>query len=168
MEPTLLLNASYEPLSVVTWKKAITLLLLGKAEMIETQEYSARSVSKSYALPAVLRLRNRVTVPRKSVGFTRANVYRRDGFRCQYCTEKFSGGVLTFDHVMPVSRGGRMSWENIVTSCGPCNRAKGDLTPEEASMPLLKQPKAPRWRPFSLSSWDAEDHPLVWHPYMWM
>lgn len=168
MEPTLLLNASYEPLSIVTWKKALALVLLGKAEMIETQKFSARSVSKSYALPSVLRLRSRVSVPRKSVSFNRANVYRRDAFRCQYCTEKFSGKDLTFDHVLPVSRGGRTNWENIVSSCSPCNRMKGDSTPEEASMPLLKVPKAPRWRPFSLSSWDAEDHPAIWHPYMWM
>jgi len=168
MEPTLLLNASYEPLTVVTWKKAITLMILGKADMLESQDNVARTIRKSFALPSVLRLKNRVKVLPKSVQFTRANVYRRDGYRCQYCEQKFSGAQLTFDHVLPLSRGGRMTWENIVTSCEPCNRLKGDLTPTEALMPLMKQPKAPRWRPFSLGAWDADEHPTIWHPYMWM
>ena len=168
MEPALLLNATYEPLSVVSWKKAITLVLLGKAEMIEKQDRPVRSATRSFALPSVLRLFSRVHVPRRAVQFSRINVYRRDGFRCQYCGTKLAVSRLTFDHVVPRSRGGQTSWDNIVTSCEPCNRLKGDRTPVEAEMPLLNQPREPRWWPFSLSSWDAHEHPEGWHPYMWM
>ena len=168
MESALLLNATYEPLSVVSWKKAITLVLLGKAEMLEPQTKPVHSATRSFQLPSVLRLLQRVRVPRRTVQFTRSNVYRRDGFRCQYCDTKFSAGKLTFDHVFPRSRGGQTSWDNIVTSCEPCNRIKGDRTPTEAKMPLPKQPKEPKWWPFSTGAWDVADHPDGWKPYMWM
>ena len=168
MEPALLLNATYEPLSVVSWKKAITLVILGKAEMLEPQDRPVRSATMTFALPSVLRLTSRVKVPRQTVQFSRINVYRRDGFKCQYCTRKFPVSKLTFDHVLPSSRGGQTTWENIVTSCENCNRIKGDRTPREAQMPLLLAPKEPRWWPFSMGSWDIADHPERWHPYMWM
>ena len=168
MQPALLLNATYEPLVVVSWKKAITMVLLGKAEVLEAQDALVRSSHREHILPSVLRLLDRVHSPRRAVQFSRVNVYRRDGFRCQYCREALPVGRLTFDHVVPRSRGGETSWENIVTSCGPCNRTKGDRTPVEAGMPLERTPREPRWWPFSMSSWDAEDHPERWRPYMWM
>ena len=107
MEPALLLNATYEPLSIVSWKKAITLVLMDKAEILEPQDNEVSSASRSFALPSVLRLYARVKVPRRSVQFSRSNVYRRDGFRCQYCERKHPVSSLTFDHVMPRSRGGQ-------------------------------------------------------------
>ena len=167
MEPALLLNATYEPLTIVSWKKAITLLILGKAEIIEEQERVVRSATRVFTLPSVLRLIRRVTVPRHRVQFSRTNVYRRDAFRCQYCGDRFRGDDLTFDHVLPRSRGGETNWTNIVTSCRPCNRFKGDRTPDEADMPLLAQPKEPRWWPFSASSARFEEHPEEWKPYLW-
>lgn len=167
MKPALLLNATYEPLSIVSWKKAITLLILGKAEMIEAQKRVVRSATQAFKLPSVLRLVRRVTVPRSRVQFSRDNVYRRDGFQCQYCGERFRKDELTFDHVLPRSRGGETNWTNIVTSCRPCNRAKGDRTPSEATMPLLSKPKEPRWWPFSASSARFEEHPEEWKPYLW-
>lgn len=168
MQPSLLLNATYEPLSVVPWQKAITLVLLGKAEMLEPQARKVRSATQAFVLPSVLRLRNRVKVPHRSVQFSRSNVYRRDGYRCQYCTQKFPASALTFDHVVPRSRGGLTTWENIVSSCGECNRTKGDRTPVEAQMPLASRPREPRWWPFSLGSYDVEEHPENWRTYMWM
>lgn len=167
MKPALLLNATYEPLRIVAWKRAITLVLLDKAELIERHDCEVRSAHDSFALPSVLRLTRRVDVPRHGVRFTRMNVYRRDGFRCQYCDRRFDVDDLTFDHVVPQSRGGRTTWKNIVTSCGPCNREKGDRTPSEAGMPLRSEPGKPRWWPFSESSINIDKHPEDWRPYLW-
>lgn len=168
MEPALLLNATYEPIKIISWKKAITLVFLGKAEMLERYDRVIHTTSTTYALPSVLRLLNRVRVPRKPVQFSRGNVYRRDGYTCQYCDVSFSPSELTFDHVMPRSRGGETSWVNIVTSCKECNRIKGDRTPAEAGMPLVKTPREPRWSPFALGGAHADGnlHEL-WRPYLW-
>lgn len=168
MEPALLLNATYEPIKIISWKKAITLVFLGKAEMLERQDRDIHTISETYPLPSVLRLMRRVRVPRKPVQFSRGNVYRRDAYTCQYCEEDFSPSWLTFDHVMPRSRGGETSWVNIVTSCQTCNRIKGDRTPAEAGMPLLRPPKEPRWSPFSLGGSGSDgNHPEAWRPYLW-
>lgn len=167
MKPALLLNASYEPLSIVDWRKAVTLLWLGKAEVLVAQERQVHSAHTSLELPSVLRLLRRVRIPRRRVQFSRNNVYRRDGYRCQYCGERFSGADLTFDHVMPRSRGGETTWTNIATSCQPCNRRKNSRTPSEARMPLITQPYEPRWWPFSAGAGNLEDHPEDWKPYLW-
>lgn len=167
MNAALLLNATYEPLSVVSWQKAITLLVLGKAEMVEVQNLVVHSASQRFRLPSVLRLLRRVKMPRKRVQFCGTNVYQRDGFCCQYCGGSFVPEELTFDHVLPRSRGGRAEWCNIVTSCKPCNLAKGDRTPAEARMPLLKQPTEPRWWPFSSACARTAAHPEEWKPYLW-
>ena len=167
MNPALLLNATYEPLKVISWQKAITLVFLGKAELIEAQDERVRTSSSSYELPSVLRLVTRVRVPRKPVQFSRANIYRRDKYQCQYCGDKFSPSVLTFDHVIPRSRGGDTSWGNIVACCQPCNRVKGNKTPDEANMPLLRKPKEPRWWPFALGAGLSDSPPDTWRPYLW-
>lgn len=167
MEPALLLNASYEPLSIVNWKKAITLLWLGKAEVIVSHPRAIRSATETLWLPSVLRLQRRVRVPRHRVHFSRHNVYRRDGYRCQYCAKRFAASDLTFDHVLPRSRGGETNWINIVTSCQPCNRLKCSRTPAEAGMPLLQQPREPRWWPFSAGAGNLDEHPEDWKPYLW-
>ena len=167
MKPALLLNATYEPLRIVPWKKAITLVFLDKAELVERHDRKVPSASSSFDLPSVLRLTRRVKVPRNGVRFTRMNVYRRDGFSCQYCGVEYDVDHLTFDHVVPQSRGGSTNWTNIVTCCGPCNRRKGDRTPSEAGMPLASKPGKPRWWPFSESSINLEKHPDNWRPYLW-
>jgi len=167
MKPALLLNATYEPLRIVPWKKAITLVLLDKAELVERHERDVRSASDVFALPSVLRLTRRVKVPRNGVRFTRTNVYRRDGFICQYCGIEYDVEDLTFDHVVPQSRGGSTNWTNIVTCCSPCNRRKGNQTPAEAGMPLENEPRKPRWWPFSASSLNIDKHPDNWRPYLW-
>ncbi len=168
MEPALLLNASYEPLSIVHWKRAITLLLLGKAEMLAAHSRQIRSATKTFDLPSVLRLQRRVKMPRHRVHFSRNNVYRRDNYRCQYCGDRFSSADLTFDHVVPRSRGGATNWTNIVTSCQPCNRRKCSRTPSEAKMPLLNNPTEPRWWPFSAGAGNVDEHPEDWKPYLWI
>lgn len=145
MEQTLLLNATYEPLQVVSWKRAIRMLFQQKVEVVENYAREIHSVTLTLKVPSVIRLLHYVRVRRyhSHVKFSRTNLFARDKFRCQYCGERFPPSDLTYDHVLPVASGGRKSWENIVTSCIPCNRRKGDRTPEEARMILLKKPNAP-------------------------
>ena len=119
MEQTLLLNATYEPLKVVHWQKAITLWCQGKVEVISVYDREVRSVSFSFKLPSVIRLLRYIKIKRNIdyVPFSRANIYARDDHSCQYCGEVFPTAELTFDHVVPVAQGGRKDWENIVTCC---------------------------------------------------
>ena len=117
MEQTLLLNATYEPLKVVDWRKAITLLWQGKVEVISEYDREIRSVSVTFRLPSVIRLLHYIRITRRMdyVPFSRANIYARDGHRCQYCGAEFPVGDLTFDTSCRLW-GGRKDWENIVTS----------------------------------------------------
>jgi 5-methylcytosine-specific restriction endonuclease McrA len=149
MEQALLLNASYEPLKVVDWQKAITLWCQGKVEVIAVHDREIRAVSFSFKLPSVIRLLRFVRIKRRFdyVPFNRTNIYERDGNTCQYCADTFSTAELTFDHVVPVTQGGRKDWENIVTCCVTCNRKKGGRTPAEAGMKLLRQPRRPSSAP---------------------
>ena len=145
MEQTLLLNATYEPLKVVNWQKAVTLWCQGKVEIIAHHDREVRAVSFAFKLPSVIRLLRYVRIKKRFdyVPFSRANIYARDEFTCQYCNTVFSTHDLTFDHVLPVSQGGRKDWENIVTCCVTCNRRKGGRTPDEARMRLVRHPRRP-------------------------
>ena len=145
MDSTLVLNATYEPLQVVSWRRAVRMLFQGKVEVVAEYERELRSVSITIRMPSVLRLLHYVRVkPHHSrPRFSRANIYARDSHRCQYCARAFPPADLTYDHVIPVARGGQKTWENIVTCCVRCNREKGDRTPEEAGLNLLKSPRAP-------------------------
>jgi 5-methylcytosine-specific restriction endonuclease McrA len=144
MEQTLVLNASFEPLKIVEWQRAMTLWCQGKVEVLEEHDREVRAVSFSFKLPSVVRLLHMVRLKRRPVvPFTRANIYQRDDFTCQYCAQAFEPLKLTFDHVVPVSHGGKRGWTNIVTACEPCNRKKADRTPKEAGMTLLKSPRRP-------------------------
>ncbi|MFS8781621.1 HNH endonuclease [Synechococcus sp. W55.1] len=138
MGKVLVLNASYEPLNITSWRRAVVLLLKGKAEQIE---HNGRVVYGNIPLPTVIRLRHYVHVPHKEIPLTRRNVLYRDGHRCQYCG--CFGEDLTLDHVIPRSRGGGDTWENVVSACVRCNVKKGNRTPREAGMPLLRQPRRP-------------------------
>jgi 5-methylcytosine-specific restriction endonuclease McrA len=138
----LVLNQDYEPLNVCSVKKAIVLLLLGKAELIEAYEGRVlRSVSRELPFPSVVRLSLFVHIPFKRIILSRKNILRRDNHRCQYCGR--TDPMLTVDHIHPRSRGGTDSWDNLVCACVGCNNRKGDRTPEEAGMPLLRKPIKP-------------------------
>ena len=135
-----MLNATYEPLKVVDWRKAITMLCQDKVEVVSEYDREVRSVSITFKLPSVIRLLRYITVKRRMdyVPFSRANIYARDDHRCQYCGVGHPIEDLTFDHVVPVSQGGKKKWENIVTSCISCNRRKGAchstaVTPESVT-----------------------------------
>lgn len=119
------------------------MMLTGKADTVETNGLLVRSEAMEFHLPAVIRLKRYVYVPRRSrIPFSKKNVMRRDENTCQYCGEK--GGFLTVDHVLPRSRGGRSTWENVVCSCRKCNAKKGNRTPDEARLKLNKPPRKPK------------------------
>lgn len=169
MEQTLLLNATYEPLKVVDWRKAMTLLCQGKVEVVSEYDREVRSVSVTFRLPSVIRLLRYITISRRmdDVPFSRANIYARDGHRCQYCGSEFPVGELTFDHVVPVSQGGRKDWENIVTACIPCNRRKGGRTPAEAGMRVIRPPCRPGRSPVVRITFGLRDAPESWRDYLY-
>lgn len=145
MVSTLLLNASYEPVKVIPWQRAVVLMVLGKAELVEAYEDIVRSVSTALQMPSVVRLSRYARSRARGVKFSRSNVYRRDHFTCQYCGNAPGLASLTFDHVMPRARGGRTEWTNIVTACIECNARKADRTPDEAGMLLKTRPIKPGW-----------------------
>ncbi len=144
---TLLLDNAFLPVKIVAWEKAMILFLTGRAEVIE--EYSdlkIRSPRVTFNLPKILRLfsRNRSL---NEVKFNRHNVFYRDNFMCQYCGDKFLQKDLTLDHVIPRSKGGTTSWENVVSCCSICNHKKGDKMPEDFHIKLKRKPYKPRWTP---------------------
>lgn len=169
MEQTLLLNATYEPLKVVHWQKAMTLWCQGKVEIIASHDREIRAVSFSLKLPSVIRLLRYVRIKKRFdyVPFSRANIYARDGYSCQYCAHKFPTQELTFDHVVPVSQGGRKDWDNIVTCCVSCNRRKGGRTPEEARMRLVKPPRRPDSAPAIRITIGLRHAPDSWRDYLY-
>jgi 5-methylcytosine-specific restriction endonuclease McrA len=169
MEQTLLLNASYEPLKIVHWQKAITLLCQGKVEVIAEYDREIRSVSISFRLPSVIRLLRYIKMKRRFdyVPFSRANIYARDDHSCQYCGESFPTNELTFDHVTPVAQGGRKDWENIVTCCVTCNRRKGGRTPEEAGMHLRRMPRRPESMPALRITIRLHTAPESWRDFLY-
>ena len=169
MEQTLLLNATYEPLKVVDWRKAITMLCQGKVEVVSEYDREVRSVSVTFKLPSVIRLLRYITVKRRIdyVPFSRANIYARDDHRCQYCGAMHPVGDLTFDHVVPVSQGGKKNWENIVTSCIDCNRRKGGRTPVQAGMRVIRQPSRPSRSPVVRLAFGLRNAPENWRDYFY-
>jgi 5-methylcytosine-specific restriction endonuclease McrA len=133
--PALVLNAdfrplSYYPLSLWPWQEVIKAVFLERVEVVSTYDFTVRSPSFEMKLPSVVALKNFIAQDRPPA-FTRFNLFLRDAFTCQYCG---SQADLTFDHILPRSRGGRTSWDNIVTACAPCNLRKGGRTPKEAGM----------------------------------
>jgi 5-methylcytosine-specific restriction endonuclease McrA len=168
MEQTLLLNATYEPLDVVSWQRAMTLWCQGKVEIVETHDTEVRAVTFTFKLPSVVRLLRFVRQrKRNEVPFTRANIYTRDKYTCQYCHKEFHSNDLTFDHIIPVSRGGRRNWENIITACVPCNRKKANRTPEEAGMHLSRMPRRPTNSPAFRLSLGYKKAPQSWADYIY-
>ena len=163
----MLLNITYAPLKIIGWKKAITLLTLGKVEVIEEYGREIHSVTFTIKLPSVVRLLQMVRRPKNPVRFSRQNIYARDRYRCQYCGDKFASEELTYDHVTPKSRGGRTQWENIVTCCVNCNRQKGGRTPSEASMRLIKNPMRPTWVPSIRITIEVHKIPESWRDYLY-
>jgi 5-methylcytosine-specific restriction endonuclease McrA len=138
----LVLNQNYEPLNVCNVRRALVLVLRGKAEVLETAERAFHSARSTFALPSVIRLVYMIKRPRPKVRLTRKEIFARDGWTCVYCGRATRD--LTLDHVMPRHRGGEHSWENLVSACKPCNHRKAGRTPGEAHMAMHHEPAAPR------------------------
>jgi 5-methylcytosine-specific restriction endonuclease McrA len=137
----LVLNQDHTALSICSVPKAFLLVYLNKAELVAQSDLlRLRTISDDFPLPTVIRLHRYVNLPYKGVMLTRQNVFKRDSHQCQYCgiTED-----LTLDHVLPKSRGGKTSWDNLTTACKRCNSRKGDFTPDEANMKLRIKPYKP-------------------------
>lgn len=144
-KPVLVLNASYEPVNICATRRALVLILKGVAHAEEMAQGTVQAPRAALPVPSVIRLLEYRRIPHQTRALSRKNIMMRDRFTCQYCHKVFNSGDLTLDHVIPRSRGGDTSWENLVACCHRCNNRKGNRTPEEALMKLLHQP-----RPFSL------------------
>ncbi len=140
--PVLVLNQSYEPLNLCRVRRAVVLVFCGKAEVLENSRGKLHSVTQVFLIPSVIRLVYMVKRPRHQRKLTKLEVFTRDQYTCQYCGRQTK--ELTLDHVIPRRRGGKHSWENVVSACKVCNRRKGGHTPKEAEMKLLRQPRTPR------------------------
>jgi len=127
---------------IISWQRAMLLWLSEKVDVLDHHAVQVRSISTSFSVPSVIRVRHYVRPrrERRTVAFSRAHIFLRDNHSCQYCEKQLPAKLLTLDHVVPVTRGGPGSWENLVTSCRSCNQAKGSRTPEEAGMPLRRPP----------------------------
>lgn len=140
-ENVLVLNGNYEPLNVCTTKRAMCLVVVGKAAIVENGRGVVRTPSRTFQRPSVIRLTYMIHRPRPEPKLTRQEIFRRDRHQCQYCGRRPESP--TIDHVVPQHRGGRRTWENLVTACPECNRRKGGRTAREAGMPLRRQPRKP-------------------------
>ncbi|MBS1488275.1 MAG: HNH endonuclease [Bacteroidetes bacterium] len=142
----LVLNQDFSPLMVCSVERAFVMVYLNKSEMVRSANgHKLRTVSHAYPMPSVIRLNRYVHAPYKGVTLTRQNIFKRDNFECQYCGIRRD---LTLDHVMPSSRGGTHSWQNLTTACKRCNAKKGDYTPDEANMILRHKPFKPTYALF--------------------
>jgi 5-methylcytosine-specific restriction endonuclease McrA len=159
--PALVLNAdfrplSYFPLSLWGWQDAIKAVFMERVSVLNEYDAEVRSPSLTMRLPSVIALKDYVPSARRPA-FTRFNVFLRDAFYCQYCGERYPAPDLTFDHVIPRSRGGRTTWDNVVTACGTCNLRKGSRLPRECQM-------FPRMTPRQPTAWELQDNGRAFPP----
>lgn len=159
----LVLNATYEPINVCTVRRAVVLLLKDKAELIEHGDWQLHSATTTMDRPVVIRLVSYVRIPRDTHRrkITRRAVFARDDWTCQYCGSRSN---LTVDHVVPRSKGGPSSWENIVASCAPCNRRKGSSSPRQVGMHLMRVPRTPNPNVFIQVA--SPTIPVAWRAYL--
>lgn len=161
MTPALVLNATFEPLSVVSTRRALVLVLTDKADVVHATDARVRSERLELAVPSVVKLRTYVRTPfGRRCALSRRGVFARDGHRCQYC----GGRAESIDHVHPRSRGGAHSWDNVVAACRRCNASKRDRLLSETTLRLARQPAEPphgSWVALSVSS-----VPMEWKPYL--
>ena len=144
-KPVLVLNASYEPINICAARRALVLILKGVASPEEHGTANVHSPRQTVRVPSVIRLLEYRRIPHQTRALSRKNILMRDRYTCQYCHKTLPSNELTLDHVIPRSRAGETTWENLVACCHPCNNRKGSRTPEEANMRLARAP-----RPFSL------------------
>jgi 5-methylcytosine-specific restriction endonuclease McrA len=167
---TLVLSTAWEPVQRITWQRAMVLLTAGRAEVVESYDGRyVRTVRVTFDMPSVVRFVGMTRRwRRRSIRFSRQNVWLRDRRRCQYCGVSLERHQSTYDHVVPRCHGGATSWSNVVIACFGCNQRKGGRTPLEAGMRLLTQPRRPRSLPGPVGvtvTWDP-GMPLTWRQYV--
>ena len=162
----LLLDKAFRPLRAVGWRRAVCLDLADRVEVLEYYERTVRTASDEFPIPAVIRVPGWMHRLPQLVPPTRRNVMLRDEFLCGYCGRSGTSAQLTIDHVHPRSRGGPTQWANLVAACAPCNRRKGDRTPQEAGMPLSKEPREPSALQLGRRGMVVGDSPPEWEPYL--
>lgn len=166
MRRTLLLSAYYFPVKVLTWQAAMTMLSLGKVEVLVAYDEEIPTPSRTFKLPAVLRLIRQRGSGKRAVRYSKHNVFRRDKFTCQYCGEKKRVKELTRDHMFPSSRGGLTNWENTLAACRLCNMKKRDKTCDEAGMFPLNIPRRPTSLDVTTPLIDKDSAPEEWSDYL--
>ncbi len=160
----MVLNQNYEPLLVCNAKRALILLFLGKAEVVENSAFYASSIRRKYILPSVVRLGNFIRKPRLAVKLSKQNILRRDRHTCQYCGINQSS--LTIDHLIPKSQGGEDTWDNLVCACTVCNNKKANRSLKQSRMTLIKTPKRPHY--FSFIQYSIHNPDEKWKPYLFL
>ena len=166
---TLVLDMSYMPVAKVNWQRAVTLLFLGKVEVIEEYEdREIKSVTFSIKMPSIVRFIKAFGSKKKAIKFTRENVLARDNSKCQYCGTTVERYKSTYDHVVPRAQGGKTIWENVVIACMDCNQKKGSKTPEQAGMKLLSKPVRPKKLPphAKISQMWKKGEPEAWKTFL--
>lgn len=161
----LVLNQNYEPMMTCNVKKALILIFLEKAEVIAKHDRLAvHTVNHAYPFPSIVRLSRYIQTHSRKVILSRKNIFKRDGYQCQYCGNR--SRFLTVDHVIPKVRNGNDTWENLVTACVECNKYKGDKTPEQSGLALIRKPRRPSYLTFLRMYTNGVDE--KWKPYLFM
>ncbi|MEE8335703.1 MAG: HNH endonuclease [Candidatus Neomarinimicrobiota bacterium] len=160
----LVLNTNYAPLDICNAKRAICLYFMEKVDILESYQEMVHSPSLELTLPSIIKLKGFVKFNSLNVALSRKNILLRDKYQCQYCGNKF--GSLSLDHVIPKERGGGDNWDNLVTACQPCNRKKGNRTPEEAEMKLNRIPRKPNRIHYFQNFINEEQG--AWRPYLFL
>lgn len=164
--PVLVLSSSYEAVQICSVKRAVLLLLGNKAHSVEPSDYLVRSPSTQLQIPEVIRLHRYVRLPYEEVPFSRKNILMRDGYRCQYCGKEDTGDNLTIDHIIPLSKGGRDTWTNVVAACRYCNNLKGNRMLNECGLSLLNYPRTPTSLTFLHIMRQYGERRHVWRKYL--
>jgi len=161
----LVLNLDYQPINICGTRRAVKLIFLGKAEIIEHNGKQLVSPGFIIPQPSVIKLSNFIKRPQPQIKLSRKAIFARDGYRCQYCGRR--GVKMTIDHVIPRGLGGEFVWENLVCACQACNMKKGDRLPSDAGMKLIRQPFRPSWIPFiSYALYNKSVETEQWRKYL--
>lgn len=163
---TLLLTPWYLPIKILRWEDAVKMKYEGTVDVVVEYDEEVRSPSVTWKMPAVVRLKRMPRSTKRGVKFSRANVYQRDRYCCQYCGERKPVSQLSYDHVVPRAAGGRTVWENITTACKPCNARKDSKTCDEAGMWPLTAPTRPKSLPMASPIIDPSTAPAEWEGYV--
>lgn len=164
-QEVLVLNSDYEPLNICNIKRAISLVFLGKVDVLHTGAVRINTISGAFDTPSVVRLRRHIRRPLPELRLSRRSIFARDNYICQYCGH--SSRELTIDHIIPKRLGGPTSWENLVCCCRKCNTKKGDKTLQKVGFTLRKEPKRPKYVPFiSLTKFLDGARNQVWRDYL--